>query len=73
MRLVPAPAVRYFNPHPSTRGDRAEPDGPRCCCSFQSTPLNEGRPKIERGGMVQEIISIHTPQRGATIIRMNRF
>ena len=34
---------------------------------FQSTPLNEGRLVVLNLGEQNNIISIHTPQRGATV------
>ena len=53
-----------FNSRPSARGDAAQPASPMFC-SFQFTPLREGR---RDGAQVLRLrqISIHAPPRGAT-------
>ena len=55
-----------FNSRPSARGDCCVPACRMMLCTFQFTPLREGRRGMERQQRQRWLISIHAPPRGAT-------
>ena len=58
--------TRCFNPRPCARGDMPCSGTSPHFCSFQSTPLREGRRSQGRNQSAESRVSIHAPARGAT-------